>query len=144
MENKKMKCPVCGCDELQFVNQTVQLKEKNRFFKWWFVFKLFLCTFLFFVGIKLHKVIIEVIGSSTYNNSTPDEIILLLILIFLSIIVLVYPIASVIYTYRTIALIPYKTENKIKYICPCCGKHDDIEKAIQDYGSNPLPKKTNE
>ena len=118
MDKKRLKCSKCGCDELHFVNVPYSEKGEAGIISLFQAISwiLTVLSFLLFLWLGIQP------GA--------DQILLIVIgVVFFA--TIIFGTTAVILTAIT-HFIPYKNDNRINYICPCCGNVDAIENAIKN------------
>lgn len=117
MDKKRLKCSKCGCDELHFVNVPYSVKGNAGIISLFQAISWILTVLSFFIFLRLG------------TQSGAEEILLIIGAMFFA--TIIFGTTAVILTTIT-HFIPYKNNNKINYICPCCGNVDAIENAIKN------------
>lgn len=129
---KKMRCPKCGSDELQFVKYTYHSYNTG-------IAVLFASMMLIGIGFEIFLFMLIREGWNLIKNlsSIPDRTAMVL-LFFLTMFLL-----GIIFILVCLCFLingSYKPITTIEYVCPCCGDNDDIDKAIREDKSTPVAK----
>lgn len=112
--DKKIRCPRCGGEHLQFVNVPVSVKGDCEIIMIFQVIAYVVSIAFFILG---------VITQPTEEQILFDKIPINLLLIIIAFILLSEGITLTIIKY----FVPYKNKNEIHYVCENCGNNDNLD-----------------